>query len=268
MVYWKSNRSAERLLSAIFAAHPNLKLDSHAIALCYGEGASHIAIENRIRLHRKEGEKLQDEAGSVDGHSTPTGRYAALTPRTPRNRSNRESKSKTKSSSHKMSRRLDGYPPLSDSEVSEQETPSKKPKVMKTKKSGSTLQDPISLVGSEGSPDDNGSGASEEGAVRFKKEKAGDEEDAQVVGGGPAIKKEHRCTPAPAPASGSSRQSLHRLPSLPAILSQSRVNSQSCAYTDGRAVRDEWKGDARGRTASTEKTKAYASRDGSVVYLG
>lgn len=119
---------------------------------------------------------------------------------------------------------------------------------VKSKKSGSTLMDPIYLVGSEES-----GGTAEDNAVPVKKEKASDDEDVQVVKGGPTIKKEHRCTPAPVPATGSSRQALHRLPSLPAILSQSRVNSQSCAYTDGRVVRGEWKGGA--------------SRDSS-VYLG
>ncbi|KAE8341216.1 hypothetical protein BDV24DRAFT_163643 [Aspergillus arachidicola] len=92
VVNWKNHESIDRLIASLLAAHPDLKLDYHAMALFFGQGATYDSIEGRFRRYRKIADELRDEAhsrGITDiprnaGRNYTAGRSATSTPRTPR----------------------------------------------------------------------------------------------------------------------------------------------------------------------------------------
>ncbi|GAD97992.1 hypothetical protein NFIA_022310 [Paecilomyces variotii No. 5] len=84
MVNWKSADATERLIGAIIAAHPSLKLDYSGMALMYGRGASYDSIEGQFRKYRKQAEQLKTEASANGVTLPPRGRGNGGTPRTPR----------------------------------------------------------------------------------------------------------------------------------------------------------------------------------------
>ncbi|KAE8165579.1 hypothetical protein BDV40DRAFT_297285 [Aspergillus tamarii] len=94
VVNWKNHESTERLIGSLLAAHPDLKLDYHAMAVMFGQGATYDSIESRFRRYRKAADELRDEAhgrGISDiprnaGRSYSSGRSTTSTPRTPRAR--------------------------------------------------------------------------------------------------------------------------------------------------------------------------------------
>ncbi|KAK6351082.1 hypothetical protein TWF718_004255 [Orbilia javanica] len=50
-----------KLLAALLAAHPELKLNYHNIAVYFGDGATYDAIEKRMRLIRNQANELRKE---------------------------------------------------------------------------------------------------------------------------------------------------------------------------------------------------------------
>ncbi|KJK63098.1 hypothetical protein P875_00034060 [Aspergillus parasiticus SU-1] len=90
VVNWKNHESIDRLIASLLAAHPDLKLDYHAMALFFGQGATYDSIEGRFRRYRKIADELRDEAhsrGITDiprnaGRNYTAGRSATSTPRT------------------------------------------------------------------------------------------------------------------------------------------------------------------------------------------
>ncbi|KAE8368819.1 hypothetical protein BDV27DRAFT_153643 [Aspergillus caelatus] len=94
VVNWKNHESTDRLIGSLLAAHPDLKLDYHAMAVIFGQGATYDSIEGRFRRYRKIADELRDEAhgrGISDiprnaGRSYTSGKSATSTPRTPRGR--------------------------------------------------------------------------------------------------------------------------------------------------------------------------------------
>ncbi|KAL4890507.1 hypothetical protein BDV59DRAFT_204222 [Aspergillus ambiguus] len=82
MVNWKDTESTDRLIAAMLAGQPGLKLDYSAIATFFGQGATYDAIEGRFRRYRKMAEDLKADARRRGITNIP--------PRTPRApRSNR-----------------------------------------------------------------------------------------------------------------------------------------------------------------------------------
>ncbi|KAB8265653.1 hypothetical protein BDV32DRAFT_144174 [Aspergillus pseudonomiae] len=92
VVNWENHESTNRLIASILAAHPDLKLDYHVMALVFGQGATYDSIEGRFRRYRKIADELRDEAhsrGITDipryaGRNHASGGSSASTPRTPR----------------------------------------------------------------------------------------------------------------------------------------------------------------------------------------
>lgn len=132
------------------------------MAAYFGEGVSHFSIENRIRLHRKEGEKLRDEAeagGSARAPATPARRSAPQTPR-----SNRQPRGgKTGSGTSAFSKRARGKvmqeSGSGDGSGTEEDndTPSKKPKVEKRESSDGVEAREGGLLPGPSAPDDQDS---------------------------------------------------------------------------------------------------------------
>ncbi|KAJ9316374.1 hypothetical protein DTO271D3_3387 [Paecilomyces variotii] len=84
MVNWKSADATERLISALIAAHPSLKLDYNGMAAMYGRSASYDSIEGQFRKYRRQAEQLKSEAVANGVSVPPRGRGNGGTPRTPR----------------------------------------------------------------------------------------------------------------------------------------------------------------------------------------
>ncbi|KAL1867234.1 hypothetical protein Plec18167_008775 [Paecilomyces lecythidis] len=84
MVNWKSADATERLVGALIAAHPSLKLDYNGMAAMYGRGASYDSIEGQFRKYRRQAEQLKAEASANGVSLPPRGRGSGGTPRTPR----------------------------------------------------------------------------------------------------------------------------------------------------------------------------------------
>ncbi|PWY86889.1 hypothetical protein BO70DRAFT_360612 [Aspergillus heteromorphus CBS 117.55] len=88
MVNWKLPESTDRLFATLIAAHPSLKLDYHAMAAYFDQGATYDAIEGRLRKYRKLAEELRQNATErgITDVSIPKARSgsACSTPRTPR----------------------------------------------------------------------------------------------------------------------------------------------------------------------------------------
>ncbi|PLN78757.1 hypothetical protein BDW42DRAFT_174316 [Aspergillus taichungensis] len=82
MVNWKAPESLDRLVGALIAAHPGLKLDYQAMAVMFGQGSTYDAIEGRFRRFRKVAEELKADAAGRGITSVPRGRNSG--PRTPR----------------------------------------------------------------------------------------------------------------------------------------------------------------------------------------
>ncbi|PKY04743.1 hypothetical protein P168DRAFT_281120 [Aspergillus campestris IBT 28561] len=82
MVNWKAPESLDRLVGALIAAHPGLKLDYQAMAVYFGQGSTYDAIEGRFRRFRKVAEELKTEAAGRGITTLPRGRNSG--PRTPR----------------------------------------------------------------------------------------------------------------------------------------------------------------------------------------
>ncbi|PYH99947.1 hypothetical protein BO71DRAFT_368123 [Aspergillus ellipticus CBS 707.79] len=88
MVNWKVPEATDRLFAALIAAHTGLKLDYHAMAILFDQGATYDAIEGRFRKYRKLADELRQEANERGVIDIPKGRSstgsACSTPRTPR----------------------------------------------------------------------------------------------------------------------------------------------------------------------------------------
>ncbi|KAI9372154.1 hypothetical protein BJX61DRAFT_542979 [Aspergillus egyptiacus] len=86
MVNWKTPENIDRMVATLIAANPGTKLDYHAMAALFGQGATYDAIEGQFRKYRKKAEELKAEAeeNGIDLSNIPRGRTAASTPRTPR----------------------------------------------------------------------------------------------------------------------------------------------------------------------------------------
>ncbi|EAW08474.1 uncharacterized protein ACLA_032090 [Aspergillus clavatus NRRL 1] len=88
MVNWKTTESTDRLIAALIAANPGLKLEYQAMATLFGQGATYDAIEGRFRRYRKMADELRSSALSRGITELPRGRNgtasASSTPRTPR----------------------------------------------------------------------------------------------------------------------------------------------------------------------------------------
>ncbi|KAF8540756.1 hypothetical protein BDD12DRAFT_879902 [Trichophaea hybrida] len=74
-VVWTAEKY-QRLLAATIVAHPSMKLNYHAIAAIFGEGATYDTIETRFRTVKATGKQLAAEVASGE---RPT--EAAPTPR-------------------------------------------------------------------------------------------------------------------------------------------------------------------------------------------
>ncbi|KAL4960318.1 uncharacterized protein BDV14DRAFT_204848 [Aspergillus stella-maris] len=85
MVNWTAENTT-RLVAALIAANPGIKLDYNATAAIFGQGATYDTMEYRFRTYRKLAEKLKAEAikNGVSLDKIPRGRQATGTPRTPR----------------------------------------------------------------------------------------------------------------------------------------------------------------------------------------
>lgn len=166
-------------------------------------------------------------------------------------------------SSSKRDRRC-GNSTLSDSDAGEEETPSKKPKlIVKFEKTGSTMVvDPISLVGSDGFLSDYDGCNTMEGVISVKKD-----EDLHVVSNGLGDKREKGRTPTPVSTPAASKQSPHKRPSLPAVLSQPRVDSKSFAYSDELTICGAWNIRDKERVVNLEKAKAYYASCDDLAYV-
>ncbi|KAK1143411.1 hypothetical protein N8T08_006739 [Aspergillus melleus] len=85
VVNWKDSQSTDRLVAAIIAAHPDLKLNYQAIATYFGQAATYDAVEGRFRRYRKMSDELKKEAFAQGITHPPKGRGSGgSTPRTPR----------------------------------------------------------------------------------------------------------------------------------------------------------------------------------------
>ncbi|KAF9886626.1 hypothetical protein FE257_011266 [Aspergillus nanangensis] len=87
MVNWKASDATDRLVAAMIAAHPSIKLDYKAMAVMFGQEATYDAIEGRFRRYRKMAEDLKAEASSQGVTDLSRGRGSnstGSTPRTPR----------------------------------------------------------------------------------------------------------------------------------------------------------------------------------------
>ncbi|KAA8643632.1 hypothetical protein EYZ11_010779 [Aspergillus tanneri] len=85
MVNWKNPESTDRLIAALIAAHPAVKLEYQAMATYFGQGATYDSIEGRFRRYRKLAEDLRTEARNRGITDIPrSARSGASTPRTPR----------------------------------------------------------------------------------------------------------------------------------------------------------------------------------------
>ncbi|KAF8245751.1 hypothetical protein K440DRAFT_633017 [Wilcoxina mikolae CBS 423.85] len=74
-VVWTAEKY-QRLLAATIAAHPGMKLNYHAIATIFGEGATYDTIETRFRTVKATGKQLAAEVASGErpAEATPTPR--------------------------------------------------------------------------------------------------------------------------------------------------------------------------------------------------
>ncbi|KAL4949645.1 hypothetical protein BDW69DRAFT_188092 [Aspergillus filifer] len=104
MVNWTAE-STTRLVAALIAANPSIKLDYNATAAIFGQGATYDTIEYRFRTYRKMAEKLKAEAikNGVSLDKIPRGRQGTGTPRTPRSQ-NRVAKTSSAASSGRGSK--------------------------------------------------------------------------------------------------------------------------------------------------------------------
>ncbi|KAI9680346.1 MAG: hypothetical protein M1829_001232 [Trizodia sp. TS-e1964] len=60
-INWNEKDSFARLLAAVLAAHPEVKLNYRAIASMYGQGATYDAVEGRFRIIKKDAKVLRAE---------------------------------------------------------------------------------------------------------------------------------------------------------------------------------------------------------------
>ncbi|KAI9931486.1 hypothetical protein ASPWEDRAFT_169669 [Aspergillus wentii DTO 134E9] len=85
MVNWKADDATDRLIAALIAAHPGLKIDYAAIAAMFGQDATYDAVEGRFRRYRKMADDLRSDARTRGiAIDAPSRSRAAATPRTPR----------------------------------------------------------------------------------------------------------------------------------------------------------------------------------------
>ncbi|KAI9725844.1 MAG: hypothetical protein M1828_002473 [Chrysothrix sp. TS-e1954] len=63
---WKSQESFSRLLAAVVASQPDMKLNYKKIAEMFGNGATYDAIEGRFRIVRKDAMSLRSQADGCD----------------------------------------------------------------------------------------------------------------------------------------------------------------------------------------------------------
>ncbi|KAE8388309.1 hypothetical protein BDV23DRAFT_185529 [Aspergillus alliaceus] len=93
MVNWKSPESTDRLIAALLATHQGIKLDYHAMALLFDQGATFDALEARFRRYRKMADELKADAynrgitdipHNVGRNISVSGGNGNTTPRTPR----------------------------------------------------------------------------------------------------------------------------------------------------------------------------------------
>ncbi|RAL02416.1 uncharacterized protein BO80DRAFT_34294 [Aspergillus ibericus CBS 121593] len=103
MVNWKLPESTDRLIAALIAAHPGLKIDYQTMAIYFGHGATYDTMHGRLRRCHILAEELQKETQERGGlPDLPKGRKFAIsttsTPRTPRGPRNGIQKASSSSS--------------------------------------------------------------------------------------------------------------------------------------------------------------------------
>jgi len=64
MPNWKSYESSVRLLSAVLAAHPELRLNYGEVAKFYGDCTA-SSLDHRFRPIKKEAQKMREEMGAI-----------------------------------------------------------------------------------------------------------------------------------------------------------------------------------------------------------
>ncbi|PYI03796.1 hypothetical protein BO78DRAFT_273652, partial [Aspergillus sclerotiicarbonarius CBS 121057] len=108
MVNWKLPESTDRLIAALIAAHPGLKIDYQTMATYFGQGATYDTMHGRFRRCHILAEELQRdtrERGVIT--DLPKARKLATsttsTPRTPRGPRNGIQKASSLSSRGKPS---------------------------------------------------------------------------------------------------------------------------------------------------------------------
>ncbi|KAL2868721.1 uncharacterized protein BJX67DRAFT_379672 [Aspergillus lucknowensis] len=87
MVNWKLMDNVHRVIAALLAANPGIKLDYHAMAALFGQGATYDSIEGQFRKFRKQADELRAEAekNGISLAELPRARpVTSTTPRTPR----------------------------------------------------------------------------------------------------------------------------------------------------------------------------------------
>ncbi|KAL3476808.1 hypothetical protein BJX99DRAFT_258142 [Aspergillus californicus] len=161
MVNWKTAESQTRLIAALLAASPTLKLDYNAIAVVYGEGAKYDSIEHQFRKYRKQAEDLRREA-------TEKGISPERAPRTPRGPRSGIMKSSSASSTGRSNKGI----------AKTMKTPTKKGRLV-----GEHLMDAI-LIDDD---DDDSSGSDTESKPGIKIKKEVKSEDAGTAGIIPSI---------------------------------------------------------------------------------
>ncbi|KAL4797412.1 hypothetical protein BDV19DRAFT_387220 [Aspergillus venezuelensis] len=204
MVNWTAENTT-RLVAALIAANPGIKLDYNATAAIFGQGATYDTIEYRFRTYRKMAEKLKAEAikNGVSLDKIPRGRPATGTPRTPRSQNK-----VAKTSSAKGSRSGTGAKGLS--------TPTK---CGRKNTGGTTLLQPILVHSDEDENEDEAKDEDDQCKIKTEMDTAGiipSIEDSNIEG--PAVHTQLRegmttsvkeedvfTTPAKVSGSGSSR---------------------------------------------------------------
>ncbi|PWY94918.1 hypothetical protein BO94DRAFT_571573 [Aspergillus sclerotioniger CBS 115572] len=94
MVNWKLPEPTDRLIAALIAAHPALKIDYQTMVIYFGQGANYDTMHGRLRRCHILAEELQKETRERGGitdlprarkSTTGTGFSTPRTPRGPRN---------------------------------------------------------------------------------------------------------------------------------------------------------------------------------------
>ncbi|KAL4943880.1 hypothetical protein BDV06DRAFT_220839 [Aspergillus oleicola] len=160
MVSWTAENNT-RLIAALLAANPGIKLDYNAIAAMFGQGTTYDTIEYRFRIYRKAAEKLKVEAANngVSLDKIPRGRQTTRTPQTPRSSGNRIAKTSASASTSAGKGRKNNAKGFS--------TPTKS---ARKRTGGMSLLQPILVHSDEEDTEDEGEAKEEDDMCKFKTE--------------------------------------------------------------------------------------------------